>query len=198
VSPSDADLAREALAGSQTACRELVARYASVAVNFLARMVRDRALAEDLAQESFLRAFQRLSSYDRQRKFLNWFLQIAYHVAVDHQRRKALETVSLDSLVAAGHPGAADESSASSPEVLAQRAELASTLEQALSVIRAEYRIAIVLHYQEGLGHADLSEILGVPVATVKTFLHRGRKALAALLAQHGWAPSETLRPVDP
>jgi RNA polymerase sigma-70 factor (ECF subfamily) len=195
---SDADLARDALAGSQAACSELVARYSAVAVNFVARMVRDRALADDLVQEAFLRAFQRLSTYDRQRKFLNWFLRIAYHVAIDHVRRKRLETVSLDTLVAAGYPGAPDESSAASPETRAERAELASALERALSRIRAEYRLAIVLHYQEGLSHADLSEILDVPVATVKTFLHRGRKELAALLSREGWGGAETLPPGAP
>ena len=62
--PSDAELAKDALAGSEEASRALVVRYATPAVNFIFRFVHERALAEDLAQEGFLRAFQRLHTYD--------------------------------------------------------------------------------------------------------------------------------------
>src|ERR1700694_1372319 len=171
VSPSDAELADQALAGSESAFRELVTRYAPVTVNFIARMVHDRSLAEDLAQDAFIRAFQRLSSYDPQRKFSSWFFQVAHNVTIDHLRRKKLNTVSLDQLVENGHPGTADDPARSSPAVQADRTELASALEQALARIRPEHRNAIILHYQEGLGHAEISAILGVPVGTVKTYL---------------------------
>ena len=66
---SDGELARQALAGSQEAYRTLVARYASAAVNMAARLVNDRALAEDLAQEAFVKAFARLKTYDTGRRF---------------------------------------------------------------------------------------------------------------------------------
>lgn len=201
MSPSDAELASQALAGSQPAFRELVTRYAAAAVNLIARMVQDRVLAEDLAQDAFIRAFQRLSSYDPQRKFSSWFLQVAHNVAIDHLRRKRLDTVSLDKLVADGHPGPADDPARSSPAVYAERAAFASALEQALARIRPEHRNAIVLHYQEGLSHAEISAILGVPIGTVKTYLHRGRKELAALLSAQGWGPagsSETLERSHP
>jgi RNA polymerase sigma-70 factor (ECF subfamily) len=201
VSPSDAELASQALAGSQAAFRELVTRYAAVTVNVIARMVQDRALAEDLAQDAFIRAFQRLSSYDPQRKFSSWFLQVAHNVTIDHLRRKKLNTVSLDQLVENGHPGTADDAARSSPAVQADRTALASALERALARIRPEHRNAIILHYQEGLGHAEISAILGVPVGTVKTYLHRGRKELAELLSAQGWGPAgprETLGRLNP
>ena len=73
---SDAELVSQALAGSQAACGALVARYATAAVNLFARLVNDLALAEDLAQEAFVRAFGRLASYDPERRFAAWFLQI--------------------------------------------------------------------------------------------------------------------------
>ena len=73
VSLSDAELAREALDGSQGAYQALVSRYASAAVNVATRLVRDRAVAEDLAQEAFVRAFARLKTFDPQRRFSAWF-----------------------------------------------------------------------------------------------------------------------------
>lgn len=69
MTPSDAELAQQALAGSQAAYRDLVSRYATPAVNLAARMVRDRALAEGLAQEAFARAFDHLASYNPQHRF---------------------------------------------------------------------------------------------------------------------------------
>jgi RNA polymerase sigma-70 factor (ECF subfamily) len=189
VSPSDAELAGQALAGSESAFRELVARYAAVTVNFIARMVHDRALAEDLAQDAFIRAFQRLSGYDPQRKFSSWFFQVAHNVTIDHLRRKKLQTVSLDQLVEHGHPGTVDDHAGSSPAAQAEAGALASALELALARIRPEHRAAIVLHYQEGFGHSEISSILGVPIGTVKTYLHRGRKELARLLSAQGWGP---------
>lgn len=197
MSSSDAELVGQALAGSQAAFRELVTRYAAPALNLIARLVQSRALAEDLAQEAFLRAFQRLASYDPRRRFSSWFLQIAHNVAIDHLRRHQVDTVSLDALVSEGHPGAEADVTRSSPAVHAERAALASAIERALARIRPEHRSAIVLHYQEGLGHEDISIILGIPIGTVKTYLHRGRKELAALLSAAGWGV-ETLERTGP
>jgi len=197
VDASDADLVGQALAGSQAACRTLVARYTPAAVNFIARMVSDRAIADDLTQETFIRVFQRLATYDPSRRFLSWFLQVAHNVTIDYLRRKRLDVVSLDALVEAGHPGAF-ASSAVSPAGLAERHALSGTIERALRCIRPEYRAAIVLHYHQDLGHAEISAILGVPIPTVKTYLHRGRKELAGLLTEAGWSPRETLSPEVP
>src|SRR5881628_1234161 len=105
VPHSDAELAQQALAGSQAAYHALVTRYAAPAVNLATRMVRDRAIAEDLAQEAFARAFDRLSTYNQQARFASWFFQILHNVTVDYLRRKRIPSVSLDDLEAAGHPG---------------------------------------------------------------------------------------------
>lgn len=142
--PSDADLATEALAGSQEAYRELVSRYATAAVNLSARLVRDRALAEDLAQKAFVRAFTRLASYDPRRKFSSWFLQVVHNVAVDHLRRKRLSTVPLDDPPATNQLTLSASSTEPSPAAHAEREELRRALEQALAAIRPEYREALV------------------------------------------------------
>lgn len=186
MEPSDAELVRQALAGSQAAYETLVARYASAAVNLAARLVHDRALAEDLAQEAFVRAFSRLKTFDPERRFSSWFFQVLHNVTVDFLRRKRVDTVSLDLLQAEGYPGPSAASS-SSPDSQAEQHSLADALAAALRRIRPEYREAITLKYQQDLGIDEIAGILGLPEGTVKTYLHRGRKELAAILSAEGW-----------
>ena len=187
VEQSDAELARQALAGSETAYRDLVARYATPAVNFVYRFVRDRSLAEDLAQEGFLRVYQRLGTYDPERKFSSWFFQVLRNITIDYLRVNRLPTASLDELQdESGRQAAVDRDSVS-PEQAAQQGELAVAMAAALARIRPEYRECVVLRYQEGLTHPEIAEILRLPSGTVKTYLHRARKELADLLAESGW-----------
>lgn len=164
-------------------------RYASAAINVAARLVNDRGLAEDLAQDGFVRAFARLKTYDSERRFSAWFFQVVHNVAVDYLRRNRVETVSLDALQADGYPGPASDEPASSPEGEAERHALAEALTDALSRIRSEYREAIVLRYQQGLTVEEVADAMQVPEGTAKTYLHRGRKALAAILSVAGWKP---------
>ena len=190
MTPSDAELAGEALAGSQAACAELVARYATAAVNLSARLVNDRALAEDLAQEAFARAFGRLGTYDPQRRFAAWFLQIVRNVTIDHLRHKRLHTVSLSQFEDTGYPDPPSGAADPSPYRQAARGQLAGAIDRALQRLRVEYREVVVLRYQEGLTNLEIAEILALPIGTVKTYLHRARKELASMLAREGWGPS--------
>jgi len=190
VPTSDAELARRALAGSQAAYSELVERYASSAVNVAVRLVNDRALAEELAQEAFVRAFARLGTFDQERRFSSWFFQILHNVSVDYLRRRRVETVSLDALLTAGYAGPSDNPS-SSPESEAERAELAEALTNALGRLRHDFREAVVLKYHQGLSVDEIAGILGVPEGTVKTYLHRARKELATILSAAGWGPAD-------
>jgi RNA polymerase sigma-70 factor (ECF subfamily) len=188
VSSTDAELALKALAGSEDAYRTLVERYAAAAVNMAARMVGSRAVAEELAQDAFARAFARLATYDPERRFSAWFFRLLHNVVVDHLRRRRVETVSLDQLQADGHPGPASPDRTTSPEAEAERRSLSAALTHALGRIRSEYREAILLRYQGDLSVDEIAEALGVPAGTVKTFLHRGRKELAAILSAAGWS----------
>ncbi|HTI43864.1 MAG TPA: sigma-70 family RNA polymerase sigma factor [Vicinamibacterales bacterium] len=184
---TDADLAQDALAGSEAAYRELVTRYATPAVNFVHRIVRDRGLAEDLAQEGFLRVYQRLHTYDPDRKFSSWFFQVLRNITIDYLRVNRVPTASLDELQEEGNRGASVDRESVSPEEAAEQGELAIAMAAALSRIRPEYRECVVLRYQEGLTHPEIAEILGLPAGTVKTHLHRARKELADILAESGW-----------
>jgi RNA polymerase sigma-70 factor (ECF subfamily) len=190
VPTSDADLVRQALAGSQAAYRMLVARYASAAVNVAARLVNDRSLAEDLAQDAFIRAFARLSTYNPERRFSAWFFQVVHNIAVDYLRKRRVETVSLEALQPDGSPGMFADESTPSPDAETERRALGAALADGLSRIRSDYREAIVLRYQQGLTVEEIAGVLQVPEGTVKTFLHRGRKELADILSAAGWKPT--------
>jgi RNA polymerase sigma-70 factor (ECF subfamily) len=191
VQPSDAELARDAIAGSEAAYRALVTRYATPAVNFIYRYVRDRALAEDLAQEGFLRVFQRLATYDPERKFASWFFQVLRNLTIDYLRVNRLPTSSLDEMTEGGYEGAVVvDRDAASPEDSARHGELAAAMGRALARLRPEYREAIVLRYQEGLTQPEVADALGLPPGTVKTYLHRARKELAEILIAEGWGPA--------
>jgi len=185
--PSDGDLARQALAGSEDAYRALVQRYAGPAINLAARLVGDRALAEDLAQESFARAFDRLPTYNPDLRFSSWFFQIVHNITIDHLRRKRVAAVSLDALQEAGHPGFADPVRLGAPDAAAEHAQLTRALEAAMEHLRPEYREVVALRYREELPVEEIALVMGIPAGTVKTYLFRARKEMAELMSAAGW-----------
>jgi RNA polymerase sigma-70 factor (ECF subfamily) len=185
----DQELVAAALAGSQDAFYELVKRFERPVFSLIARMVADPTTAEDLAQETFLKAFRHLESYDRTRKLSSWLFKIAHNTALDHLRRREPETVSLE---------APDDDHGGLAAVLADpaargadhgvtRADLARALSRAVAALRPEYREVVLLRYQEEQAYQEIAEVTGMPLGTVKTQLHRARKELMALLAAMGW-----------
>ncbi len=188
----DAELVEQALAGSERAYAELLRRFERPVFTLVLRMVRDRSLAEDLAQEAFLKAFDKLPSYDPGRKLSSWLFKIAHNTAIDHLRRRELQTSSLDEPVGdeAGAPARSiEDASAETPAAAAERADLSRALARAVARLRPEYRQVVVLRYQAGLEYAEIAAATGFPLGTVKTYIHRARKELAGHLSEAGWAP---------
>jgi RNA polymerase sigma-70 factor, ECF subfamily len=173
----------QARAGAQPAFREIVRRYERPVRSLIARMVGDPALAEDLAQDTFLKAFRSLSTFDTARKFSSWLFRIANNSAIDALRRRPHGLVDLDGPEAALDPPVP-------PPDPAEEAELGRALETALSRLRPDYRMAVLLRYQEGCSYAEIGESLSIPEGTAKTFVHRGRKLLAEFLDRAGWKPT--------
>jgi len=192
---TDVELVARARAGSQEAFRELVVRFERPVYSLVARMVQDPALAEDLAQEVFLKAYRRLDTYDPQRKFSSWLFKIAHNTTIDHLRRHALETVPLAAEKDDERGGLAAvlaDAASEDPAAAAERRDLARSLERAIARLRPEYRESVVLFYVEGASYQDICEATGLPLGTVKTNLHRARKELAQHMTALGWGPRET------
>jgi RNA polymerase sigma-70 factor, ECF subfamily len=185
----DRDLVAQACEGRDHAFRELLARYERPVFSLVLRMVRDRALAEDLAQEAFIRAFQAIHSYDPSYKFSNWILKIANNLTIDHLRKRRLDTVSIHgspharSEEEAERTGITLESRTESPEEFTEHRELGSRIEAAIGQLRPEYRTAILLRHVEGYAYEEVAEVMEVPLGTAKTYIHRARAELKSLLS---------------
>ena len=184
---TDVELVRGALDGNQSAFREIVLRYQRPIYGLIARMVRDPSRAEELAQDTFVKAFRALHTYDVQRKFSAWLLTIAHHVAIDELRKCSLDTEPLEYATDDGQRTRdfADMKTAD-PAVLVERAELATVLHRAILRLRPEYREVITLRYERELDYDEIAEITGLPMGTVKSSLHRARKELAEHLENLG------------
>ena len=179
----------QSLAGSQSAFEQIVRRYQRPVISLIARMTGDRALAEDLAQETFVKAFRSLAAFDTTRRLSSWLFRIAHNTAIDAMRRPRLPSAPLDALDT-GSTDAPDEPSTPPAPDPVERRELGNALEAALAELRPDQRAAIVLRYESGLSFDEIGTVLGVPEVTARSHVHRARKELARLLTAGGWAPT--------
>ena len=189
MAATDAELVHGALAGSERAFRDLVRRYERPVFAVIVRIVRDPSRAEELAQDTFVRAFRALHTYDPSRAFSTWLLAIAHHGAIDERRKAAPETVSIDAIANACGEGDIADPDPATPASLAERAALARALDTAIGRLRPEYRELVALKYEAEVGYDEIADITGLPVGTIKSHLHRARKELAGYLSALGWSP---------
>ena len=186
---SDQDVVLRARSGQEAAYRELIRRYERPVFALLFRMVRDRELAEDLAQETFVKALNAIESYRPEFKFSSWIFKIANNAAIDHLRRRELDTLSLDGSPHAETPEAMQATALQigarqeSPLDTVEAKELGGAIEAAIGSLRPEYRSCILLRHVEGRAYEEIAEILNLPLGTVKTYIHRARNELRQSLA---------------
>jgi RNA polymerase sigma-70 factor (ECF subfamily) len=185
---SDQEVVGHAARGREAAYRELIRRYQRPVFSLIYRMVRDRELAEDLAQETFIKVLNAIDSYRPEYKFSSWIFKIANNVAIDQLRRRSLNTLSLDG---SPHAENAEAIEATTLQIGDQREsqldevtsrELGSQIEQAIAKLRPEYRSCIILRHIDGRPYEEIAEILDLPLGTVKTYIHRARNELRILL----------------
>ncbi len=187
--PDDRTLAAKAAQGSEKAFRELLRRYEKPVFSLIYRMVRDRGIAEDLSQETFIRTFNALGSYNPSYKFSSWIFKIAHNLTIDHLRRKRIDTVSIDGAPDAVTPDEQArtrlvlESSHERPDAYVENIELGDQIEAAIAELRPEYRAVTLLRHVEGYSYQEIADILELPLGTVKTYIHRARLELKAALA---------------
>ncbi len=180
----DADVVALAQQGRDTAFRELIRRYERPVFSLIYRMVRDRELSEDLAQDTFIKVLNHLDRYRPEFKLSSWLFKIANNVAIDHLRRRQLETVSIDG---SPHAMTMDAVEATSFDVVGQQEsaldelearELGTSIESAIAQLRPEYRSCIMLRHVEGRSYEEIATTLDLPLGTVKTYIHRARHEL--------------------
>src|SRR5918996_2126339 len=163
---TDQEVVLLARSGREAAYRELIRRYERPIFALLFRMVRDRELAEDLSQETFVKALNAIESYRPEFKFSSWIFKIANNAAIDHLRRRELDTLSLDG---SPHARTPEEMYATALQVgdrgetpleEAEARELGSAIERAIARLRPEYRACILLRHVEGHSYEEIAQML--------------------------------------
>ena len=180
----DADVVALAQKGRDSAFRELIRRYERPVFSLIYRMVRDRELAEDLAQDTFIKVMNHIDRYRPEFKLSSWLFKIANNVAIDHLRRRQLATISMDG---SPHAVTQDAIEATSFDVTVKQEsaleeieskELGTAIERAIAHLRPEYRSCIMLRHVEGRSYEEIATTLDLPLGTVKTYIHRARHEL--------------------
>jgi RNA polymerase sigma-70 factor (ECF subfamily) len=175
-----ANMVAQVKKGDQEAFEGIVDLFKDKIYRHCYRMVGNGHEAEDLAQETFLRAYRNISKYNNEFKFSTWIFRIATNLCIDRLRKKKPDYY-LDAEVP-GTDGATMYSQLSSEEPLPEQVvtenERWNELQEEIMKLPEKYRTAIVLKYVEDLSLEEISHIMDIPVPTVKTRIHRGREAL--------------------
>jgi RNA polymerase sigma-70 factor (ECF subfamily) len=166
--------------GDQDAFAEIVELFKDKIYQLVYRMIGNSHEAEDIAQEAFIRAYINIKSFDVNRKFSTWLYRIATNLTIDRIRKKKPDYY-LDAEVA-GTEGLTMYSQVAAdialPEEEVETMELQGEIQRQILKLPDKYRSVIVLKYIDELSLIEISEILEIPVGTVKTRIHRGREAL--------------------
>ena len=186
---------RAAQRGDAEAFVCLVGEHEAALRRFCERLVRDSAPAEDLAQETLLRAFQALPRLEDPARFGAWLFGIAVNLARLTWRRRHREPLSLDHPTGSAQPQPQGESpwgpaAPATPERAYEQAEQARRLLDAIASLPAPLRHTVILHYIEDLSYAEVAAAMQVPVTTVKGWLHKSRTRLRRTLADDVTAAS--------
>lgn len=169
--------------GDTLALETLVRRYADPLLGFLTRMVRDRAGAEDLFQETFLRVHLKSHQFDPSQRFKSWLFAIAAHLAIDAARRRARTptdsslsdpTAEWDTRMVDQHP---------TPSENAEKADRRAQVREAVAALPPRQRATLLLAYFEGLSYPEVAAAMGCTVGTVKTQVSRAIQTLAQSLS---------------
>jgi RNA polymerase sigma-70 factor (ECF subfamily) len=176
MSELDGALVARCLNGEWEAYGELVRRYERPLYNAALRIVGDSDDAEDIVQGVFVKAYEKLDTYDSKRKFFSWIYRMMVNASInilDSRRPR----VDLDPDL----PSPGD-----SPETEYVRGEVSRQVEEALSKLKPEYRMAVVLKYFGDLSYEELGYVLELPTKTVKSRLYEARRMLSALVSGAG------------
>lgn len=171
--PTDRDLLARARRGDSDAFGELVTRYQTNVFNVCYRILHEPGEAEDLAQETFMRAYDRLHTFDLEREFGPWIRRIAANLCLNFlESRKAAAPLDEDR----------DADHSQRPERQVEVKERSEVIRAALASLPAHYRVVVELrHYQE-LSYDEIASELNIPLSDVKSHLFRARKLLAEKL----------------
>ena len=171
----DSNLIRRTLEGETDAFGNMVRRYQDRLFNGMVHMLRCEVEAEDVVQEAFILAMTRLTSFRGDSSFFTWLYRIAFNVAVS-RRRKKRPTISMERDQV--NQTWAEEDDSASPSHRLEQQERIDLIHNALGQLSEEHRAILVLREMDGQCYETISEILDMPIGTVRSRLHRARMQL--------------------
>ncbi len=178
---------QDAQQGSDEAFTKLVETYQTPVFNLCYRMLGEPELAEDAAQETFLRAYQHLHRYDPKRSFATWLLSIAAHYCIDKLRRRKFSMFSMDQEDEEGNTFEIADPDSPNPETESIKGQTRARVQSMLKDLDATDRAAIIMRYWYDYSEIEIADSLRLTVSAVKSRLHRARKELAGM-----WQEEET------
>lgn len=176
---TDRMLVDQARRGDREAFTALVRRYQRMALSLAWRMTGDTAAADDISQESFIRAFRSLAAFRGDASFKNWLMRIVVNAASNYRRSRKREIPD--------EAGRLDARAATDgdPEQSLLRCELAARVQEELASLPPHYRAVLVLREYEDGSYQEIAEVLGIPLGTVMSRLAKARELLRGRLAQY-------------
>ena len=181
---SDALLVERAVAGDHKAFEMLVIKYQKRIQRLIGRMVRDVDLVEDIAQETFIRAYRALGQFRGEAQFYTWLYRIAVNSA-----KKALMDLKRNPTVSENFFKSDDEdetspienelTSSETPDAVLASKEIAQIINAALEALPEELRMAVTLREIEGLSYEEISDVMNCPIGTVRSRIFRAREAIS-------------------
>jgi RNA polymerase sigma-70 factor (ECF subfamily) len=180
LTASDDELIRQALAGNERACTDLVERYRGALFHIIVKMVRRPEEAEDLVQEAFIKAFGALKSYRFEYRFSTWLYKIAANCAIDYLRKRKIDAMSLDRPVETSDGEVSVELAdwTYNPEETLYKQRQRISIAEAIDALPEKYKEVIVMRHSEDMAYDEIAKQLGVPVGTVKARIFRARELL--------------------
>ncbi len=182
---SDEDLMLRTGQGDRGAFDEIVRRYTSRMVNVAYQMTGDRDLAEDVAQETFYRAYRSAASYKRIAKFSTWLYTIAINLCRNELRRRKHRFYSLEEMAERDEEASVRidiEDETAKPDRRVEQKELGRLIMQAIDRLPEKFKQPLVLRDVEGLSYEETGEILNLPEGTVKSRINRARQRVKEMI----------------
>ncbi|MGD9568265.1 MAG: RNA polymerase sigma factor [Sedimentibacter sp.] len=178
-------LVEESRKGNVDAFEELIKDYKKIAYNIALRVLRNVEDAEDASQESLIKMYKSIQSFNMQSTFKVWMYRIVVNTCLDFKRKKNLNTMSIDENIDLGgngeiHREIADDSG--NPDALVDKNFTSKLVSDALNKLDDDYKTIIVLRDIQGFSYSEIAEILSCNLGTVKSRLNRARKGLKDII----------------
>jgi len=178
VNPDDRELISQCLAGRTEAFGKLVLRYQNRLFRTLVNMLGSHEDARDITQDAFVLAFQKLSTFRGDSAFYSWLFRIAFNASVSHKRKRRHSTTSIEAAREQAGIEPPDNRSEGQPSHALEVQERQVLVRKALAELPDDYRTVLVLKEMEDRKYEEIAEIVGCPIGTVRSRIHRARQEL--------------------